>query len=122
MIGIGIGMLGNLGELCRLDKGSWKLYSKNTAFNNWVLPLDYLVKIMWEMCLRKNTTVVVLLVQNERWERMLAVKVGMHGKILIQRKFRQYNLEEYSDLLDVRIGRKTCAWFSVSNFSDQSLV
>ena len=40
-------------------------------------------------------------------ERTLAVKVGMHQKILIQRRFRQYNLEEYSELLNVRIEQKT---------------
>lgn len=60
------------------------------------------------MQLRKYTIVVILLVQNERDKRTLAVKVGMHRKILIQSIFRQYNLEEYSDLLDVGIETEVC--------------
>lgn len=44
---------------------------------------------------------------DERRKKTLVVEVGMHWKILTQKRFRQYDLEEFSDLLDVRTENKT---------------
>lgn len=51
---------------------------------------------------------VIILVQvRDDKSELLAVEVEMHRKILIQKIFRQGNIEGFSDLLDDRIKNKT---------------
>lgn len=60
------------------------------------------------MHLRENKIMVIILVQvRDDKSELLAVEVEMHRKILIQKIFRQGNLEGFSDLLDDRIKNKT---------------
>lgn len=60
------------------------------------------------MHLRENKIMVIILVQvRDDKSELLAVEVEMHRKILIQKIFRQGNIEGFSDLLDDRIKNKT---------------
>lgn len=60
------------------------------------------------MHLRENKIMVIILVQvRDDKSELLAVEVEMHRKILIQKIFRQGNLEGFSDLLDDTIENKT---------------
>lgn len=54
----------------------------------------------------RENKIIIILVQVRDKRGLLAVEVGMHRKVPIQKRFRLGNLEGFSDLLDDTIENK----------------